>query len=165
MCCSGCYQNVFPPKVTPMICQLHASVFSKSVHFGPNIKELFLYVHCKIRYVKVKLCACNGCIIKIWLRPNTFEIFSPDRLHYFYRASNLLFYTGYSITTYHQTVKSQLKQFLIISSSLVLSYHSCPGPAWPCLISLFVGAKNWPFILLHQPEFESVSLEPTQSFE
>lgn len=45
---------------------------------------------------------------------------------------------------------------MIIPSSGVSSCQPCPGPVWPCLMGLCTSAKDWPFILLHQPEFASV---------
>lgn len=64
---AGVLSKCFSSKVTSVICQLHASVFSMRLHFGAH-KRAVLYVHCKMWYSGVKQCARNGWLITTGLR-------------------------------------------------------------------------------------------------
>lgn len=98
----------FSSKVTSVICQLHASVFSMRLHFGAH-KGAVLYVHCKMWYSGVKQCARNGSLITTWLRfSDSVLSLAPGCLHSVLLIYQL-FYTAHCIITQKQTVSSRLK--------------------------------------------------------
>lgn len=131
----------FSSKVTSVICQLHASVFSMRLHFGAH-KRAILYVHCKMWYSGLKQCAGNGSVITTWLRILKFcPVFSawvptfcpvnlPALLH--------------SIL-YNNTEADHIRPTEITpnnSSSIVLPSRCCPSPVWLCLMGFCTGAKQ-----------------------
>lgn len=138
---AGVLSKCFSSKVTSVICQLHASVFSMRLHFGAH-KRAVLYVHCKMWYSGVKQCARNGSLITILLHiwdlvlffsawvPTFCPVNLPAMLH--------------SIL-YNNTEADHIKPTEITpdnSSSIVLSYRCCPSPVWLCLMGFCTGAKQ-----------------------
>lgn len=105
---AGALSKCFSSKVTSVICQLHASVFSMRLHFGAH-KRAVLYVHCKMWYSGVKQCARNGSLITTGLRLSDLVLFlAPGCLHSVLLIYQLC-YTAYCLITQKQTISSQLK--------------------------------------------------------